>query len=158
MHVSAYLLGLCYYIAAPLSLFLTGRSALPPGLSSPAAADVTSIACLVAGAAVFAWGNLHQHRCHAILASLRQGGKKGYFIPQGDWFAHVSCPHYLAEIMIYFGLLVSLGSRTLDSTLLLMFAWVVSNLTLSALETHQRYLAKFPDYPNNRRAILPYTL
>ncbi|CAI7793032.1 unnamed protein product [Closterium sp. NIES-53] len=94
MHISAFFLGLCYYIAAPLSFFLTGRPALPS-----TAADVTSIACLIAGVAVFAWGNIHQHRCHAMLASLRQGGKKGYFIPQGDWFTHVSCPHYLAEIV-----------------------------------------------------------
>ncbi|CAI7912178.1 unnamed protein product [Closterium sp. NIES-54] len=51
-----------YYIAAPLSFFLTGRPALPS-----TAADVTSIACLIAGVAVFAWGNIHQHRCHAML-------------------------------------------------------------------------------------------
>ncbi|CAI5492565.1 unnamed protein product [Closterium sp. Naga37s-1] len=51
-----------YYIAAPLSFFLTGRPALPS-----TAADVTSIACLIAGVAVLAWGNIHQHRCHAIL-------------------------------------------------------------------------------------------
>ncbi|CAI5521081.1 unnamed protein product, partial [Closterium sp. Naga37s-1] len=124
MHVSAYLLGLCYYIAAPLSFFLAGHPVTPSEPFSTTGADVISIACHIVGAAVFAWGNLHQHRCHAILTSLRQGGKKGYFIPQGDWFTHVSCPHYLAEIVIYLGLLLSLGSRILDSTLLLMFAWV----------------------------------
>ncbi|CAI5961600.1 unnamed protein product [Closterium sp. NIES-65] len=92
-------LKIAYYIAAPLSFFLAGHPVTPSEPFSTTGADVISIACHIVGAAVFAWGNLHQHRCHAILASLRQGGKKGYFIPQGDWFTHVSCPHYLAEIV-----------------------------------------------------------
>ncbi|CAI5521142.1 unnamed protein product [Closterium sp. Naga37s-1] len=60
-----------YYIAAPLSVFLAGRPVSPSEPFSTTGADVISIACLIVGAAVFAWGNLHQHRCHAILQCSR---------------------------------------------------------------------------------------
>eukprot|EP00268_Persea_americana_P012348 TRINITY_DN1519_c2_g1_i5.p1 TRINITY_DN1519_c2_g1~~TRINITY_DN1519_c2_g1_i5.p1 ORF type:complete len:105 (+),score=15.82 TRINITY_DN1519_c2_g1_i5:149-463(+) len=54
------------------------------------------------GAAIFLWGWIHQYRCHAILGSLRERKEQvdEYTIPHGDWFEIVSCPHYLAEIVM----------------------------------------------------------
>ncbi|XVF15877.1 hypothetical protein REPUB_Repub09cG0194100 [Reevesia pubescens] len=60
--------------------------------------------CQWVGAAIFAWGWLHQYCCHAILGSLREHRDRTveYVIPYGDWFDIVSSPHYLAEMVILF--------------------------------------------------------
>jgi hypothetical protein len=56
-----------------------------------------------AGAAVFAFGSVHQSVCHRILRDLRAHTRSGatrsssYSIPRGDWFDHVSCAHYLVR-------------------------------------------------------------
>ncbi|XP_071935359.1 polyprenal reductase 2 isoform X4 [Coffea arabica] len=76
-----------------------------------------------------------------------------YIIPYGDWFKYVSSPHYLAEIVIYGGLLVAGGCS--DITLWLLFGFVVANLVFAAAETHRWYLRKFDNYPRERFAIIP---
>ena len=60
------------------------------------------------------WGWIHQLWCHKILGSLRTGNQEEtneYAIPYGDWFEIESCPHYLAEIVIYAGILNAGGTR-----------------------------------------------
>ncbi|KAF8406516.1 hypothetical protein HHK36_008605 [Tetracentron sinense] len=123
--------------------------------------------CQWIGAAIFIWGWIHQHRCHAILVivtlcydkllgSLREHTEQTdeYVIPHGDWFEFVSSPHYLAEIVIYAGLLVASGGS--DLTIWLLFGFVVANLVFAAAETQRWYLRKFDNYPRNRRTILPF--
>nr|CAB3488000.1 unnamed protein product [Digitaria exilis] len=44
-----------------------------------------------------------------------------YVIPCGDWFSYVSCPHYLAEIVMYFGLLIASGGSSSSVWFLLIF-------------------------------------
>lgn len=78
---------------------------------------------------MFVAGSLLQFHSHWILARLRrqissQGKKQGdYSIPRGGAFELVSCPHYLAEIVIYRGLLFLLGSHNL--LVWIIFTWVV---------------------------------
>ncbi|KAL0323544.1 UNVERIFIED_CONTAM: Glutamine synthetase, chloroplastic [Sesamum angustifolium] len=94
--------------------------------------------CLLPHRSLFSWGWIHQRRCHAILGSLRDNDEKvdDYAIPRGDWFEYVSSPHYLAEIVIYGGLVVASGFS--DITIWLLFGFVVANLVFAAAET-QRY-------------------
>ncbi|KAJ0009748.1 hypothetical protein Pint_34815 [Pistacia integerrima] len=108
------------------------------------------------GAAIFLWGWTHQRHCHAILGSLREQAEYNdeYVIPHGDWFEIVSSPHYLAEIVIYAGLLVASGGT--DLTIWLLFGFVVANLVFAAAETHRWYHRKFENYPSNRYAIIPF--
>ena len=77
------------------------------------------------GTALFVMGNIHQNRYHRYLAAIRgpggdalQAGSKAagakaasraYGVPRGGWFEAVSCPHYLAEVMLYAGLVVAAG-------------------------------------------------
>ncbi|XP_058080017.1 polyprenol reductase 2-like isoform X2 [Magnolia sinica] len=112
--------------------------------------------CQWVGVAIFVWGWIHQYRCHAILGSLRDHKEEAteYAIPRGDWFEIVSSPHYLAEIVIYAGILVASGGS--DLTIWLLFTFVVSNLVFAAAETQRWYLCKFDNYPVSRRAILPF--
>ncbi|MQL87831.1 hypothetical protein Taro_020389 [Colocasia esculenta] len=106
------------------------------------------------GAAIFLWGWIHQYHCHAILGTLRkQTGGEEYVVPHGDWFELVSCAHYLAEIVIYAGILMASGG--LDATVWLLFAFVVTNLVFAAAETHRWYRHKFDSYPRNRKAVIP---
>jgi hypothetical protein len=80
-------------------------------------------------------GNALQLHSHLLLARLAAGrgagrmgsprkspGPKTYKIPRGGAFEWVSCPHYLAEIVIYLGLVLVQGGRAI---LWLVLAWVV---------------------------------
>ncbi|KAJ6937032.1 LOW QUALITY PROTEIN: polyprenol reductase 2-like [Populus alba x Populus x berolinensis] len=91
-----------------------------------------------------------------MMGSLREhvGKVDEYVIPHGDWFEIVSSPHYLAEIVIYAGIVF--GSGGADLTIWLLFGFVVSNLIFAAAETHRWYLQKFDNYPSNRVAIIPF--
>ena len=58
----------------------------------------------VLGAAIFAFGSVHQAKCHRILAELkascrlmRAGNRRRYGIPRGSWFEFCSCAHYLVR-------------------------------------------------------------
>ncbi|XP_031125748.1 polyprenol reductase 2-like [Ipomoea triloba] len=178
MHILGYFAGLFFYTAAPLSLccnfalevlkfivslvqefIVEGNDRMQVtefdwwGFVSPLM-QLRWYAWV--GAAIFFWGWIHQHCCHAILGKLRKNREQfdDYMIPHGDWFEYVSSPHYLAEIVIYGGLVVASGC--LDLTVWLLFSFVVVNLVLAATETHRWYLRKFDNYPKNRFAILPF--
>ncbi|XP_042983881.1 polyprenol reductase 2-like isoform X3 [Carya illinoinensis] len=119
--------------------------------------------CQWIGAAIFCWGWIHQQRCHSILVSftISEGSLRDhteqvdeYVIPHGDWFEIVSSPHYLAEIVIYAGVVVASGGA--DLTIWLLFAFAVANLVFAAAETHRWYLRKFDNYPSNRLAVIPF--
>ncbi|GLT86136.1 hypothetical protein SLE2022_042980 [Rubroshorea leprosula] len=177
LHILGYLTGIFYYMAAPLSLccnclpevfrftvnqmtefIVEGKSQMPAsGVDWWEAVNPLMKLGLLhwIGAAIFFWGWIHQRRCHVILGSLRSrpGEIDKYVIPRGDWFEIVSSPHYLAEIVIYVGLLIASGG---DLTVWLLFGFVVANLAFAAAETHRWYHSKFDNYPRNRRAIIPF--
>ncbi|XP_073047436.1 polyprenal reductase 2-like [Primulina eburnea] len=178
MHIFGYLTGLFFYTAAPLSLcskyalevlhFVTklGAEFVVKGKDRMKIAEydvwghVNPLWQLKwyawLGAAVFSFGWIHQYRCHAILGSLRENDEQvnDYAIPRGDWFDYVSSAHYLAEIVIYGGLVIASGFS--DVTIWLLFGFVVANLSLAAAETQKWYLHKFDNYPKNRKAIIPF--
>ncbi|KAJ1627670.1 3-oxo-5-alpha-steroid 4-dehydrogenase-domain-containing protein [Pavlovales sp. CCMP2436] len=148
MHLLAYGLGLSYYALLPAAPLAECTAPLREGGLSPGARRFAAVA-------VYAWGSLHQHRCHRILAELRGpgvGAARAYAVPYGDWFAHVSCPHYLAEILIYASLLVA---KPRDRTLGCLLAWVVVGLAINAGRAHGWYRAAFAAYPRSRCALFP---
>ncbi|XP_044509169.1 polyprenol reductase 2-like isoform X2 [Mangifera indica] len=178
MHIFGYLTGMFFYTAAPLSLCcnltpelfrfvadllaeftIKGKSHMPAFESDLLGSvdNLLKLRCLQwIGAAIFLQGWTHQRRCHAILGSLREHAERvdDYVVPHGDWFEIVSSPHYLAEIVIYAGLLVASGGE--DLTIWLLFGFVVANLVFTAAETHRWYWRKFDNYPSNRYAIIPF--
>jgi hypothetical protein len=80
-----------------------------------------------------------------------------YGIPRGGWFNYVSCPHYMAEIVIYTAFLII--TKAADTAMFFLYAFVVLNLTKNAIATHAWYKEKFGDkYPKNRKALIPYVL
>lgn len=121
---------------------------------------------------LFAWASLHQYRCHKILATLRKndaregnesliGGVAAkattqiYRLPTRDWFQYVSSPHYTAEILIYISLLILFITSDLRTNWWLPVAFTFFTLLLSARQMHAWYLAKFLNYPKERKVLVP---
>lgn len=86
-----------------------------------------------------------------VLLGLRRGGKKGYFIPYGGPFRWVSCPNFLGEIIQWTGFAV----MTWSPAALVFALWTVFNLLPRALDHHRWYKKSFPDYPPERKALIP---
>ena len=81
--------------------------------------------------------------------------KNKYQIPHGGLFVYVSCPHFLGEILEWIGFCVACQGSLAS----LSFAmWTAANLVPRALHHHAWYLEKFDDYPETRRALIPFLL
>ena len=75
----------------------------------------------------------------------------GYVIPRGGMFRYVSAPNYLGEMMEWLGFAIATWSLTGLS----FFVWTVANLGPRAFANHRWYKNRFPDYPPERRALIP---
>ena len=105
----------------------------------------------LAGLAIFLTGlalNVHSDN---ILLILRKTRESGYAIPQGGAFRYVSCPNYLGEIMEWAGWALA----TWSPAGLAFFVYTAANLIPRARSHHQWYRARFPDYPANRKSLIP---
>jgi len=107
-------------------------------------------------------GNLYHHY---ILSTLRKDAKsvqtesdnkKKYTIPSGGLFGYVWCPHYLFELMGWYG--IAITSNTLNYWL--MAGVYSSYLSGRAKSTEDWYLSTFEGDSqltgNQRKAILPF--
>jgi 3-oxo-5-alpha-steroid 4-dehydrogenase 1 len=100
--------------------------------------------------------NLH---CDAIIRNLRpqseiDAGVKSYRIPEGGLFRWVTNPSYLTELTAWAGFAICTWS------LAGVFVLVVSlgNLVPRAFATQKWYRERFPDYPRERKVLIPYLL
>ena len=105
----------------------------------------------VVGVALFITGFIINRRADQILRNLRQSGESGYKIPYGVLYRWISCPNYLGEITIWLGWAVA----TWSLPALAFASWTVANLVPRARSHHAWYRKHFPDYPPERRALLP---
>ncbi len=146
MHIVGYAVGMLHYCILPWNFVPPSHPHHATHVSEPFLWALGVLLCL--------WGQYEQHEHHVILAKLRTRDGN-YSIPYGPWFYYVSCPHYLAEILIYIAFCVLLLPNVSTWALLV---WVVSNLTVSAFNSHEWYLATFGDeYAKLRRkALFPY--
>jgi len=106
----------------------------------------------VIGALLFWVGYALNQHSDKVLIGLRSGGASGYKIPYGGAYKYVSCPNYLGEMVEWAGWAIAcwnLGA-------LAFFVWTVANLAPRAIKTHRWYREEFPDYPSERKALLPY--
>lgn len=86
------------------------------------------------------------------LIFLRKGGKTGYFIPQKGLFKKISSPNLLGEIIEWVGWAVM--SWCLPATAFAL--WTMANLVPRAQDHHRWYKKRFPDYPGERTALIPW--
>jgi hypothetical protein len=69
-------------------------------------------------------------------------------------FEWISCPNLFGEIVEWFGFALMCWSLPA-----LSFAiWTAANLIPRALSHHAWYRGHFPDYPQARRAVIPFVL
>lgn len=105
----------------------------------------------VVGVVLFLVGFTINRWADTTLRSLRKPGEVSYSIPYGGLYNWVSCPNYLGEIIEWVGW--ALATWCLPG---LAFAvWTIANLAPRARSHHAWYRANFPEYPQNRRALLP---
>lgn len=107
------------------------------------------------GVAVFAAGAwINRDADRRLLALRAPGESSGYRIPYGGLYGWVSCPNYLGEIVMWLGF--ALASWSLAA---LAFAVATAaNLGPRAVAHHRWYRERFDDYPEERRALVPYLL
>ena len=105
----------------------------------------------IAGTALFIIGFVINRQADMVLRELRKSGESGYKISNSRFYRWVSCPNYLGEITIWLGWAVATWSLPG-----LVFAfWTVANLLPRARAHHAWYRKTFPDYPPERKALVP---
>jgi 3-oxo-5-alpha-steroid 4-dehydrogenase 1 len=105
----------------------------------------------IVGVILFLAGYVINRWSDAILRTLRQPGTHGYQIPQGGLYRFISCPNYLGEIIEWSGWAVA----TWSWAGLAFAVWTFANLAPRAWSHHRWYHSRFPQYPKNRKALLP---
>lgn len=95
---------------------------------------------------------LNQHSDKVLIGLRARGETSGYKIPRGGGYRFVSCPNYLGEIVEWAGW--ALACWNLGA--LAFLVWTVANLAPRAFRTHRWYRQQFPDYPRERKALIPF--
>lgn len=88
------------------------------------------------------------------LLKLRRAGGYRYGIPNGLLYRYISCPNYFGEIIEWLGFALATGSPAAYAFVL----WTCANLIPRALSHHQWYKKQFLDYPEERKAVIPFIL
>lgn len=106
------------------------------------------------GLVLFLTGFLvHAHSDH-VLRGLRKEGEQGYKIPGKGLHRWVASPNYFGEIVEWLGFALFVQNLAGWSFLV----WTVANLLPRALSNYQWYKEKFADYPEERKALIPFLL
>lgn len=114
----------------------------PEWLSDPR--FIIGVVVFIVGAGINIWSDNK-------LIALRADGSTGYTIPRGGLFNLVSCPNHMGEVTQWAGF--ALMCWNLPA---LSFAvWTAANLIPRAVSHHAWYRRTFPDYPPERRAVIP---
>jgi 3-oxo-5-alpha-steroid 4-dehydrogenase 1 len=100
--------------------------------------------------------NIH---ADAIVRNLRtqeelDRGEKVYRIPEGGLFKYVTNPSYFAELLAWAGFAMAAWSWGA----MFVFAISMANLVPRAFATQRWYHEKFPDYPKERKVLIPFIL
>jgi 3-oxo-5-alpha-steroid 4-dehydrogenase 1 len=106
----------------------------------------------LAGAALFACGMALNIASDNTLFALSRSGTGEYRIPFGGAYRWVSSPNYLGELVEWGGF--ALASWSLGA--LAFFVFTFANLVPRAVAHHRWYRERFPDYPRERRAVIPF--
>jgi 3-oxo-5-alpha-steroid 4-dehydrogenase 1 len=94
-------------------------------------------------------------RSESIVRNLRdRAGVGGYRIPYGGAYRWVSSPQYLGELTAWAGF--ALMTWGLPGVMIFLIS--AGNLVPRAFATHKWYREKFPDYPPERKALIPYVV
>lgn len=144
IHLAGYVVGILHYVLVPISIDHINVNYNKPANALTLASSII----------VFIIANILQFRFHYILflAKIKMksnhhsiSGTSGkdkhkYPLPEGIGFDSVCCPHYTAEIIIYLSLWVM---DMHNFTAVLVFLWVVANLSVVANLQFQWYKQQY---------------
>ncbi len=144
-------LGICLGGLVPNAIFATLNALAIAAMPYPDSWLLTPWFSL--GALLFAAGWVINRRADWTLRGLRAPGSATYGIPRGGLFEWVSSPNYLGELVMWVGW--SLATWTAAGTVWALFA--AATFFPRARDHHRWYQERFPDYPAERRALIPFT-
>ena len=123
----------------------TGFTGHPP----PAKIDLTMLTGLGLWI-VGTYGNFHHHW---LLAQLRKGEETDYKVPRGSSFDHVACPHYLFEIIAWWGFSIFFHHIGAAMMIFVMTAYLVGR----SHNTLKWYREKLGDeLPHGWKRLVPF--
>lgn len=108
----------------------------------------------ISGISLFITGFVINKTADEKLRKLRKESPAEYLLPRGWLFEYVSSPHYFGEIIEWAGWAV----MTFSIPGLAFFAFTFANLFPRAISSHRWYKANFPDYPKERKALIPFII
>ncbi len=111
----------------------------------------------LAGVVMYASGLALNIHSDAMVRRLRtaaevDSGAKVYRVPHGGGYHLVSNPQYLGELLAWTGF--ALLTWSLAGVFILLLS--AANLVPRAIANHRWYHQKFPDYPRQRRILIPF--
>jgi 3-oxo-5-alpha-steroid 4-dehydrogenase 1 len=106
----------------------------------------------IIGTILFIVGMAINLRADYYLIHLRKKGETGYKIPASGLFRLVSSPNLFGEIVEWGG--YALLTWSLPG--LAFFIWTCANLIPRAMANHRWYQKHFPEYPSDRKILLPF--
>ena len=153
IHLLGYICGLSHYCLVFLTLHCASLERLM-------AIRASNLPLQLLASSLFIGMNILQYRCHSILASDRKRIDDSkylrvYKLPRLGLFRYCCCPHYFAEILIYFSLFLL---ETHSFQVLMMSMWVLVNLSVVAYQQYQYYLEHDFDIiaERNIKLIFPF--
>jgi protein-S-isoprenylcysteine O-methyltransferase Ste14 len=123
-------------------------------ISSPYSSSWIHDPRFISGTALFAVGFVINQHADQVLFTIRKPGETGYKIPYGGLYRRISCPNYFGEILEWTGWAIATWSLAGVSFTL----WTMANLIPRAIVNHRWYLGQFSDYPQNRKAVIPFII
>lgn len=106
----------------------------------------------VVGAALFVAGFLLNVWSDSILIGLRKPGEGGYRVPDRGPHRLVAAPNYLGELIEW----LAWALLTWSLAGLAFALYTAANLVPRAVAHRRWYRETFPDYPRERRALIPF--
>ena len=103
------------------------------------------------GLTIFFTGMYINIKSDYLIIALRKNKGPGYHLPTKFMHKYISSPNYFGEIIEWLGWAI----LTWSISGAVFALWTIANLFPRAFAHHQWYKEKFPDYPKNRKAIIP---
>ncbi len=108
----------------------------------------------VIGVVLFLTGFAVNYKADLMLIDLRKPGETWYRVPRGWLYEYVACPNYLGEIVEWFGFAIATWS--LPGLAFALFT--AANIGPRAFSNRRWYRKTFPDYPDERKALIPFVI
>ncbi|KAI9596889.1 3-oxo-5-alpha-steroid 4-dehydrogenase-domain-containing protein [Syncephalis fuscata] len=131
---------------------LIAYSIYGPGLAAGTESAKLSPTWYWALIGVFVFAELGNLSTHITLRNLRPPGTRVRRIPYGFGFGLVSCPNYTFELLAW----AAYALFTSSWAAWFFFAVSFGQIYLWAIKKHKAYRREFPDYPRNRKALIPF--